>query len=368
MKYLILPVFASLIALSPASAQFKGGSNDGIAFSAVLAQNALPNIFRGGNNDGHASITVSNQNAIPGIYLGGNNDGVALANVSNQNAIPGIYLGGINDGVSLFNAVGLNASPGIYAGGFNDGHAIALAASQNALPGIYLGGLADGVAIAGASNANALPGIYFGGAADGYAITVSLNQNPSGQIVPLPLELLKFSGSWFNDDAVLAWETGEEGALDHFELERSDDAGRHFDFVSSIALNAQSGEHDYRYTDVKAYYLPADFLLYRLKCVGRNGGVKYSATVRLNKDKSLPVFVAYPNPTAGRFTLAIMNVKDIIGYDYVLSTMEGKILKREKVREANTSIDLSGFAASTYHLSLFKDGKLAQHFTISLIQ
>ena len=47
-------------------------------------------------------------------------------------------------------------------------------------------------------------------------IALALNQNKS---VPLPVTLLEFTGAWFNDDAVLAWKTGVETDLDHFELD-----------------------------------------------------------------------------------------------------------------------------------------------------
>jgi hypothetical protein len=164
----------------------------------------------------------------------------------------------------------------------------------------------------------------------------------------------------------LAWHTAEEKGLDHFELERSIDEGRTFSSIARIDPNNIPAQYDYRYSDVGAYRLPPDFLLYRLKCVDQREGFRYSAIVKLSKDKTLPVIVAYPNPTSGRFTLALMNVQDFSGYAFVLSGIDGKIVQRGTIAEANTSFDLSRQAASTYHLFLFKDGKQVQHFTILL--
>jgi hypothetical protein len=52
----------------------------------------------------------------------------------------------------------------------------------------------------------------------------------------------------------------------------------------------------------------------------------------------------------------------------VLSNVDGKLMKRGSIEEANTSFDLGGYSSATYHLFLFKDGKSVQHFTILLTQ
>jgi hypothetical protein len=370
MKYVYLAL--ALILTYSSTAQYRGGNNDGVSQILVSNQNALPAIYHGGSNDGYAISSVFSQNPIPGIYLGGTNDGVAFASVLGQNAIPGIYLGGSNDGVSAFSITGQNAIPGIYLGGMNDGYGIVQALTQNALPGIYAGGIADGVAINAVTNGNPLPPIYAGGTNDGYSISMSANQNLSvplpPPINPLPVTLLNFTGSWFNIDAVLAWKTASENSLDHFELQRSDNGGVSFTFVASVGPNNMAGQHDYRYTDLRAYELPADFLLYRLKCLDKNGDYKYSAIVKLSKDKTAPIIVAYPNPTSGSFTLSMMNVSLVSAYTYILSTTDGKLIKTGKLQENNTSFDLRGYAPSAYHLTLFKDAQLVQHFTILLTQ
>lgn len=361
MKQLCLIIFVMLPALC--RAQYRGGSNDGVGTDAATVQNPIPDIYKGGSNDGHSSFAATNLNALPPIYAGGANDGVASISFTNLNAIPSIYAGGENDGVSAVLVSSLNALPPIYTGGNNDGVAEASVSDLNPLPSIYHGGTDDGVGIFYSFEENPLPQIYTGGVGDGYSMSVSLNRNPS---VPLGITLLDFSGQWFNDDAVIAWHTAKEKGLDHFELERSEDEGKSFAAIAHIPPNSQPRQFEYRYTDVRAYYTHADFLLYRLKCVDARRGYRYSAIVKLFKDKTQPVIVAYPNPTNGRFTLALMNVQNFSDYAYVLTSIDGKLISRGDIREATTSFDLSHQPAATYHLFLFRQGKQVQHFAILL--
>lgn len=382
MKYILLPVIVSLLSLNQALAQYRGGSQDGYSFlQSNGSQNNLPGVYLGGTNDGHSRFNSSNLNVSPGIYFGGNDDGVAFLQAKGiQNLSPNIYSGGTEDGVSSFRARAVqNLSPGIYKGGTDDGFALALTQVQNTTPPIYLGGANDGYDMAAVKGfSNALPPIYLGGgndgdAEDGYSFTVSLRQNAT-ELPPIvrgdrTILLVQLTGNWFNDDAVLGWSIESKTGFDHFEMQRSVDGGKTFDAVGDVAISSGDGAYqEYRYTDVRAYNLPADFLLYRLKCVDKEGGFIYSAIVRLAKDKSEPVIVAYPNPTSGRFTLALLNVTNLTGYGYVLTNNEGKILKRAGIQESNTAFDLSGYSSATYHLFLYKEGKSIQHFTILLTQ
>lgn len=344
-------------------AQYRGGSNDGVAMITATNQNPIPAIYAGGVNDGTATSITLNSNSLPAIYSGGINDGVALNVVSNQNPITNIYTGGINDGVALNTASNQNPVTNIYTGGINDGVALNVVSNQNPIANIYTGGINDGVALNVVSNQNALANIYTGGVNDGYAIALAPGQNPSD---PLPITLLYFTGAWSGEDAIISWKTGIETHLDHFELERSVDAGNSFNTIASLLPNPPASAHDYNYNDAKAYNLSPNFFLYRLKAVDKNGGFKYSAIVRLAKDKSAPVIIAYPNPTTGQFTLTLGNTPDLNGYNYVLFNAEGKIIKKEQIRQNSTLFNLGNLPSAIYHLSIYKDRDLLQHFAIVL--
>jgi hypothetical protein len=334
-----------------------------VAVITATNQNPIPAIYAGGVNDGTASSITLNSNSLPAIYSGGINDGVALNVVTNQNPITNIYTGGTNDGVALNAVTSQNPITNIYTGGTNDGVALDVVTSQNPIANIYTGGINDGVALNAVTSQNPLANIYTGGINDGYAIAVSLGQNPSS---PLPITLLYFTGAWSGQDAIVSWETGIETNLDHFELERSDDAGNSFSKISSFMPNAPASGHTYHYSDSKAYNLPPNYLLYRLKAVDKNGGFKYSAIVRLAKDKSAPVIIAYPNPTTGQFTLTLGNTTDLNGYRYVLTSTEGRVMKQEQLRQNSTLFNLGNLPSAIYHLSIYKNRDLLQHFAIVL--
>jgi hypothetical protein len=381
MKYILLLVFPTLCSSFSAVAQYKGGSNDGSDWLQLKGiQHPFPEIYNGGVNDGHSTVALAGQNPGPEIYAGGADDGVAASQAKGfQNRMPGIYAGGADDGVSSVSTRTLHALPNIYTGGNEDGVAAAAVLAMNGTPSIYLGGANDGVNMAGEGRGleNMLPPIYAGGGNnpdDGYDFTVSLHQNennpgpPPARDALRTVPLVQLSGTWFNDDAVLGWQAAAGAGFDHFELERSEDGGAHFASIATIEPYTAATQWDYRYTDVRAYYIPGDYLLYRLRSVDQKGGAGYSAVVKLSKDKTAPVIVAYPNPTSGRFTLALLNVADTKGYTYVLSNVDGKLMKRGSIEEANTSFDLGGYSSATYHLFLFKDGKSVQHFTILLTQ
>jgi hypothetical protein len=347
-------------------AQYNGGSNDGVSSGLAFNSNPIEDIYYGGSNDGHSSALAPDQNVLTAIYGGGINDGVSSLSVSSQNVLPGIYLGGINDGFSSISAPSQNTLLAIYTGGVNDGVSSLEALNQNAIPGIYFGGSNDGISATAVLNNNPLASIYKGGNNDGVATINLIGANSS--VIPLPISLLRFAGNWFNDDAVLNWETGTETNLDHFELERSLDGGLGFDYIASINPNSQPNQHDYRFTDVRAWYLSGDFVLYRLKVLDKSGKISYSGVAKLTKDKTQPAIVVYPNPTSGHFTLAILNASNLNAYSYLLTSADGKVINRGIVNDANTSFDLSAYAAATYHLFLLKDGKSSQHFTILLTQ
>lgn len=361
--YIVAAIFVCPLTTS---AQYRGGSNDGFSNASYSTQNATPNIARGGSNDGHSGVLVSSQNETPSIFHGGTNDGFASGATLNQNRNPSIYLGGTNDGWGSTSNSNANLNPSIYFGGANDGFAQTVATAQNSNPEIYFGGVNDGMAtLTPAAKQNGSPEIYTGGANDGFDMSIKLRQNSS---FPLPISLLNFSGQWFNDDALISWQVNWAEGLDHFELERSEDGGLNYSLVATIAPNPDVSQLDYRFTDVRAWQLPTDLLLYRLKLVEKQGKFSYSGIAKLRKDKAAPAFAAYPNPTSGRLSLVLMNVTDYSAYSYQVSSRDGKLLLRAPVTGEKTAIDLSRNPAGAYILMLFSKDIPVQYFTIILNQ
>ena len=363
MKKIISHFFTLLFFFHTASAQYRGGVDDGQAYKFISNQNATPDIFRGGFNDGFSSVISVNQNPLPGIYVGGANDGFNMASAIFQNSIPGIYFGGRNDGIATAHINNQNASPGIYVGGTNDGFSSELFKFQNPGASIYLGGSNDGWASSLTNLQNALPGIYFGGANDGWATVIVYKQNST---VLVPLKILAFNGKWITNDAFLNWQINGSLEIEKMEVERSTDGGRQFTKIANVTPQATDFTENYNYTDISAWNLPSNFLLYRLKFAGITGRIAYSTVVKLNKDKSAAIMAAYPNPTSGKLTLSIQNVSDFTDYGYQVYSMDGKLVQHGNINSGSTYLDLQRSAAGTYNLIVFKKGSIIQKFKIIL--
>lgn len=324
-----------------------------------------PQIFQGGASDGLSGSIVFSQNRQPDIFFGGGGDGVSLNLLTNQNQSPAIYSGGANDGWGSGQVILTNPSPLMYFGGANDGISAMLAPNQNESPKIYFGGVADGIASGSVSlPQNSTPDIYLGGSGDGFDHSLIVRQNSSN---PLPVGVLSFGGLWFNDDALLSWELESSKNLAHFILERSLDNGANYTEISKIPPNPDPLQSAYRYSDVRAWYLPTDLLLYRLKIVDRQGKFQYSGIVKLIKDKLAPAFAAYPNPSSGSLILAVMNIDDFSGYRYELYSGNGQFLLKKELNSPHTPIDLSRYPAGFYLLKIIKGISLQQYFKITLI-
>ena len=363
MKYRLLQLLLLMFFSNSVGAQFKGGPDDGAAYKSVFNQNETPNIFKGGTNDGISTVFGLNQNASPGIYLGGADDGFNSYTSILQNTQPGIYFGGHNDGMSSASISNQNSQPGIYLGGNNDGFTSVLKMQQNPGVGIYVGGSNDGWSTSIINLQNALPGIYQGGSDDGWA-TVTVNRQNPGTV--LPIKILSFQGKWLNNDADLNWQINGSLELDHIEVERSIDGGSRFNKIADVMPQATDRTEDYHYSDVAAWNLRADFLLYRLKFVPITGRITYSTIVKLNKDKAAAILTAYPNPTAGRLTVNIQNVSDFTGYSFQLYSFDGKLMQHGAIQSTSSYLDLHKYAAGTYQLIIFKKGSFIQKFNIIL--
>lgn len=348
---MLVPVYST--------SQYTGGTQDGCSVATITKQNSGPAIYYGGTQDGVAFYLKTNTNPTTNIYLGGTDDGASSYTKTNSNPTANIYLGGTQDGVSLAYITGQNSTDTIYRGGKEDGVSSFLKTGQNAIPNIYLGGTQDGVSSNIYTNKNQSPSIYLGGPDDGASVFVAQKQNAFALMI-------KFSGKWAGNDALLDWDAMAQPGIDNFELERSTDNGIQFTTITRVAAGAGTvGKTSYIHTDVAAHTLPADNVIYRLKAIGTDGTPAYAALVRLDKDKSAPVMMVYPNPNSGRFTLSLANTdNNYDGFVYLVNDAGGKAVQKGNITGANTTFNLSGNAAGTYFLSVFKNSKLVQHFTI----
>lgn len=230
------------------------------------------------------------------IYSGGIGDGFSFSNFSQaDNIFLNIYSGGDFDGFALASfAQPNNVLFDIYQGGINDGFALnSFAQPDNILFDIYKGGIRDGFALSSfAQSDNILFDIYKGGISDGFALN---SVGSIGGEVPLPVELVLFTGTFQNGYVYLFWKTASELNNELFIVERSSDG------IYFIALHAVEGAgttnipKEYSFIDKKPLPGPN---YYRLKQIDFDQKFTYSKIIFIQADEQVnsPLTV-YPNPS-----------------------------------------------------------------------
>ena len=117
----------------------------------------------------------------------------------------------------------------------------------------------------------------------------------------------KFTGEFVNGYGQLNWNTLTEGDLDHFEIERSNDASN-FEGIGRTTANGNSSSViDYAYLDITA---KRGMNYYRLKMVEKDGHFTYSKVVAVNSElKGVSLLLVYPNPFGNKVQVQIEATK-----------------------------------------------------------
>lgn len=97
---------------------------------------------------------------------------------------------------------------------------------------------------------------------------------------PFPVEIEYFTGEAEKQFNVLSWRTASESQLDRFALERSID-GESFIQLGDIPGEDLVSGSSYQYVD---RWPPVGESHYRLKIIDKNGAVKYSEVIRLERE------------------------------------------------------------------------------------
>jgi hypothetical protein len=104
--------------------------------------------------------------------------------------------------------------------------------------------------------------------------------------------LVQFKGQELNRNIDLAWKTGNESDLGHYEVEKSRD-GQHFETIAIVFPWEDSNHPDYTWTDKRA---ATGLNYYRLKMIDKSGPVTYSNMLTFSVgEKPIPNIVVAPN-------------------------------------------------------------------------
>lgn len=73
--------------------------------------------------------------------------------------------------------------------------------------------------------------------------------------------------------------------------------------------------------------------------------------------------VTYPNPTKDKVVLSLSEISPE-KLNYILFNIKGKLIKKGKIQEKNTTIDISNYAAGVYVLKVYKTTNSLKDFKI----
>ena len=106
--------------------------------------------------------------------------------------------------------------------------------------------------------------------------------------IALPLKLLDFSVQKIDNMVRLSWKTAEESSMDHFEIERSQNA-RDFASIGKVPNTNQMSQNNYSFDD---NHPMRNISFYRLKMVSNTAAVSYSRIipVQFNSGKGLTLY------------------------------------------------------------------------------
>jgi hypothetical protein len=172
--------------------------------------------------------------------------------------------------------------------------------------------------------------------------------------VPLPIELLSFSGYSEEDKNELLWSTASEINSDHFDIERST-TGEDFMLIGKENAAGWSVKTlQYHFSD---FLPPKSISYYRLKLVDKDDQFKYSDVITLETIAGNGYNVSlYPNPAVDYFVLHIQSATaaDLL---VELSDAMGRLLTTSPFTIAagitTYSADIKSLSPATYLVRVF---------------
>lgn len=181
------------------------------------------------------------------------------------------------------------------------------------------------------------------------------NFNIAPESVPLPVELISFTGRCQSKEKVISWTTASEVNNDYFMLEKSTD-GQTFRVVAQVeGKGTYSGLSEYSYVDTENEN--ADLTYYRMTQFDFDGNSSdpKMITVKCQGSGSVPAVSIFPNPFTGNVNVLIeQDFESVIRVD--VTDVLGQVVLSKEIPVASGiqqfSIELSHLAPAMYQLSL----------------
>ena len=323
--------------------------NSGTIASSSIFNNNGSLVLNGGNYQVDGGVFNNNT----GAFIKGNNVFTANSSFSNNGTLsPGLSPGILTmNGLQPISASSTLQIEILDGSGPGTGHDQLVRAGNLTLAGTLTVTTTNAVPVGTYTIINLTSGTISGSFA-----TVNIPQGTSLQInstnvqlivnAVLPLNLLSFTGSKQNNDALLQWKTANEINVSHFEIQRSND-GQTFTSIGTVA----AGGSFYSFTDANTFS-SRTMAFYRLKSIDTDARFTYSNIIKLSKQVSVSLTV-FPNPVSDVLTIAGLKQ----GGSIRLFTADGKLLKQQTVSAQTVTMDMSKYAKGIYWLQYQYNGE-----------
>ena len=179
----------------------------------------------------------------------------------------------------------------------------------------------------------------------GYSVLINATNVQLVRTGALPLNLISFTGSKQNNDALLQWKTANEINVNRFEVQCSGN-GQTFVTIGTVA----AGGSVYSLTDANTFSNRA-VAFYRLKSIDIDDRFTYSSIIKLSKQTSAALTV-YPNPVSDVLTINGLKQNGTI----LIYNAEGKLLQQQTVTAQTMTMDISKYSKGIYLLQ-YKTGE-----------
>ena len=162
--------------------------------------------------------------------------------------------------------------------------------------------------------------------------------------VPLPVQLVSFTGTKSGHQVQLSWTTENEDKISRYQIERSADAQR-FTPVGNVAA---MGKPFYHFTDetplaVKGYY--------RLAVQDVSGELQYSEVITVQQDAAAFSISAFPEPVANSLQVVSTTTGQLVIHD-----LTGRPVRTEKLLTGTNVYDVSALTTGVYYLEAYGNG------------
>jgi Leucine-rich repeat (LRR) protein len=172
-------------------------------------------------------------------------------------------------------------------------------------------------------------------------------------VTTLPVQLISFTGSLVNNNAVLTWKTAQEINTSHYNILRSEDAVN-FSKIGEVKSANNSNVINYTYTDASVRKLGASRLFYRLQEVDNDGKAQLSNIISL--DITSQRIAVYPNPASN---FIYLDLPQELSYNasLLVYNISGKEVLQQNISGSHQQVNVSQLSQGTYYLLILQNGK-----------